>query len=258
MKKSTLIGLAVLIVLTSCGQLKNSNTIKREEMEPRVYFTSFLYFNEDGQEKFQEFQKMSTDLFEKYDLHIEHALNILKKGEIGEDKNTIEQPDRINIFSLPSMEAFQKMAADPEYQQLAKIRDAGLLKFSATLNGNNNISSSLKIGSNTPIQNRMYALAFINFKEYGKEGLMEFNKQGIEKGLYEKYGMHLEMIITPKMSKAIIGELDYETPEMIFVFYLDDITKMPAYLADPIYNELAPLRDDGLKSYHFFMGKKLE
>jgi len=232
--------------------------IKQTEMENRVYFTSFLYFNEGGFEKFQEFQEKAEDLFEKYDLRMEHALNIVKKGEIGEVKNSIEQPDRINVFSLPSMELFQKMAVDDEYQELAKIRDAGLRKFNATLGGLNEMSGALKIPSNTPVKDRMYALAFINFKENGKDGLIEFSKKGVESGLYEKYGMHLDEIIIPKMSKAIIGELDYENPQMILTFYLDDIKKMPAYLDDPTYKEIAPLRDKGLESYYFFMGKKIE
>jgi len=233
------------------------DTIKQTKMENRTYFTSFLYFKEGGKEQLKEFQEKAASLFTKYDMRIEYVLMITKKGEIGEAKNLIEQPDHIQVFSLPSIELFQQYATNPEYLELSKIRDDGLRKFNVTIGDLSDIGS-LKTNSTTPINERMYALAFINFKENGKEGLMEFNKKGVESGLYEKYGMHLDEVIIPKMSKAIIGELDYETPQMILAFYLDDIKKMPAYLDDPTYKKIAPLRDNGLESYHFFMGKKIE
>jgi len=231
--------------------------MEQVKTEDRAYFTTFFYFKEGGIIQLKNYQNQAANLFNRYDMRIEHTLTVVRKGQIGSVENSIEQPDQIQVFSLPSMESFQKYAADPEYLELSKIRDAGLRKFSVTIGTLNNIDN-LRTCSTTPIGERMYALAFINFNDNGQSGLMEFNKQGVESGLYEKYGMHLDQVIVPKMSKAIIGELDYESPQMILVFYLDDIAKMPAYLDDPTYKEIAPLRDNSLESYRFFMGKKMK
>jgi hypothetical protein len=68
--------------------------------------------------------------------------------------------------------------------------------------------------------------------------------------------MHVELMCDVGKIVAPIGKpLAEFAPERVIVFYLDDPTALRGYATDPEYVELAPIRDQGLAAYDFFLGK---
>lgn len=224
---------------------KNMNTTK-------ISFVSFLYFKEGGIEKLEEFQLKATVLFKKYGIEILHQYQPVSKGQIGTNQNTIEQPDMIQIFTAESMANFQSYMADEEVKKLAEIRNSGLRKMNVSFGTETQTTDIITASA----KNALHGIALVSFKDNsGYEQLIDFNQKGQSSGLFPKYGIHAESFIKIMKSMPAIGELDYQQPELIVIFGVDDAAKMKDYIADSEYQKLAPIRDNALTRYDFFMCK---
>lgn len=218
----------------------------------KIIFISFLYFKEGGMQNLEEFQAKANPYFKKYGIEILHQYQPVSKGQIGVNQNIIEQPDMIQIFTAESMENFQSYMADEEVKKLAEIRNSGLRKMNVSFG--NEIQTENIISASTT--SAVHGIALVNFKDStGTEQLIEFNQKGQSSGLFDRYGIHAENFIKVSKSMSTMGELDYQQPELIVIFGVDDASKMKEYIADSTYQKLAPIRDNALRSYHFFMCK---
>lgn len=218
----------------------------------RIIFISFLYFKEGGIQKLDEFQLKAKSNFEKYGIKILHQYQPISKGQIGSIQNEIEQPDMIQIFTAESMANFQSYMADNEVKALAKIRNSGLRKMNVSFGTEKETTEIISQST----KNAIHGIAFVTFKNStGIDNLIEFNQKGQRNGLFAKYGIHSENFIKVMKSMPAIGELDYQQPELVVIFGIDDATKMKDYISDPNYIALAPIRDNALKTYHLFMCK---
>lgn len=218
----------------------------------KIIFISFLYFKEGGMQNLAEFQAKANPYFKKYGIEILHQYQPVSKGQIGAIQNNIEQPDMIQIFTAESMENFQSYMADEEVKKLAEIRNSGLRKMNVSFGTETQTADIITASA----QNALHGIALVNFKyNLGYDQLIEFNQKGQSSGLFSKYGIHAENFVKIMKSMPAIGELDYQQPELIVIFGVDDASKMKEYIADSNYQKLAPIRDNVLKSYHFFMCK---
>lgn len=218
----------------------------------KIIFISFLYFREDGMQNLEAFQTKADPYFKKYGIEILHQYQPVSKGQIGVNQNIIEQPDMIQIFTAESMANFQSYMADEAVKKLAEIRNAGLRKM--------NVSFGTEIQTTDIItasaKNALHGIALVNFKDsLGYDQIIEFNQKGQSSGLFSNYGIHAENFVKIMKSMPAIGELDYQQPELIVIFGVDDASKMKEYIADSNYQKIAPIRDNALSSYHFFMCK---
>jgi len=198
------------------------------------------------------FQDQAAHLFAKHDLRIERTLTCTSKGQLtGENRHPL--PQRIQVISFPSIAAFQAYTADPEYIRLANARDATIERLIAVVGPALDVAALGPTSDSVPSQ-RLYGVAFVRFLEGGATGLAEFNRRA--SGLFSRHGMHVEHMFDVARVAAPIGEaLPDFSPERVIVFYLDDPSALKAYATDPEYLELAPLRDRGLASYDFFLGR---
>ncbi len=218
----------------------------------KIIFISFLYFKEGGIQKLDEFQAKANPYFKKYGIEILHQYKPISKGQIGSIQNEIEQPDMIQIFTAESMTNFQSYMADDSVKKLAEIRNSGLRKMNVSFGTEKETTGIISQSAN----NAIHGIALVTFKDStGIDSLIEFNQKGQRNGLFAKYGIHSENFIKVMKSMPAIGELDYQQPELIVIFGVDDPSKMKDYISDTKYVALAPIREKALKTYHFFMCK---
>ena len=201
-----------------------------------IIFISFMYFNEGGTQKLAEFQERASPYFKKYGIEILHQYQPISKGEIGMPPNSIEQPDMIQIFKAESMDQFQAYLANEEVKKLAEARNSGLRKmtvnFGTETQTTNIITASAK--------NALHGISLVSFKDSsGYDQLIEFNRLGQSSGLFPKYGIHEEKFVSISKSMSAIGELDYQQPDAVVIFGVDDGSKMKEYIMDSEYKKLA-------------------
>lgn len=221
-------------------------------MSSKVFITMMMWIKPDGEVKIKEFKEKAQELFHKYEIKVERSILITAKGQlIGENK--IEKPSVIQIISVSSLENFKNYVADPEYKKLSAIRDEGLDRMVATV-GTSIPTEDFNPHSDSLVSERLYVVAFTNFSYPSGDGILEFNQKASE--LFKKYGMHVESMSDVKNILYPLGEkIDPFNPQRTIVFFLDNAATMSSYINDPEYKELAPLRDRGLITYDFFIGK---
>lgn len=218
----------------------------------KIIFISFLYFKEGGMQNLEEFQAKANPYFKKYGIEILYQYQPVSKGQIGANQNNIEQPDMIQIFTAESMENFQTYMADEDVKKLAEKRNSGLRKMNVSFGTETQTTDIITASA----KNALHGIALVNFKDsLGYNQLIEFNQKGQNSGLFSKYGIHAENFVKIMKTMPAIGEIDYNQPELIVIFGVDDASKMKEYIADNNYQKLAPIRDNALKNYHFFMCK---
>lgn len=218
--------------------------------QPRFTLAMLVWLKPDGAAAIAEFGAGAAPLFSKYDLRVERRLAITSKGQIV-GQNAHEQPDLIQILSFPSAETFKAYASDPLYVELAVQRDAGIRRMTV-LAGTPLDIDAVRTPGTGPDHTRLYGVGLVRFLENGAAGMDAFNEQAQD--LFARHGMHLEATIQVDQVMTPIGEaLDIEADRLV-VFFLDDAKALPAYAADPEYKALAPLRDNGLAAYDFFLG----
>lgn len=227
-------------------------TVSATEASPRLAVTMLVWLEPDGRAKLKHFAERGAPLFERYDLRVERVLEPSGKGAlVGE--NPHEVPDLIQVFSMPSLEAFRAYTADSEYVRLAAERDQGIARMVAVIGKPLDVSPLNPTSASEPTARR-YGVAFARFLAGGAEGMDEFNRRAIP--LYVRHGMHVEAMLQVVTTVTPVGQaLEDFAPERVVVFFLDDEAALKAYVSDAEYKTLAPIRDVGLRSYEFFLGK---
>jgi uncharacterized protein (DUF1330 family) len=230
----------------------NAQTDPKTDTSPRFQVAMLCWLAPGAEATLAQFRKEASPLWDKYDLRTERVLNCTGKGQVvGE--NAYEAPQLIQVISLPSAAAFQAYLADPEYVHLAKQRDTAFLRLSAIVGMPMDVTA-LHPTSTQAATKRLYGIAFLRFQPDGAEGLAEFNRRAGD--LFLRHGMHVELMFNVMKTVTPVGEaLSDFAPQRVIVFFLDDATALRDYATDPEYIELAPIRDKGLLSYDFFLGK---
>lgn len=211
-----------------------------------------IWLKPNGTQAMMQFQELAMPLFARHKIKIERVILAKSKGQIV-GKNEMDIPDLIQIVSAPSLEAFQQYLKDPEYLKIAPIRDEACEKILVSIGSTIDVSEFNPISSSTKDE-RLYGIGFVQFKEDGRDKLLHFNRLAID--LYKRHGMHVETMFDVKNNKASVGELPNQySPQLIVSFFLDSESSLKNYITDPEYIKLAPIRDQGLKNYDFFIGK---
>lgn len=219
--------------------------------EARFVVIMLMTTKPDGAAGLTSFRTQAAPIFQDYDLRIERQLTVRAKGQIvGE--NSFALPEMIQVLSFPSAERFKAYLADPRYQALAPLRDAALASMTVLAGQSLDISRVSTPGLG-PVASRLYGVGLVSFKPQGEQGLDTFNERA--QALFKRHGMHVERMMRVQHCAQPVGEKDERmNPERVVVFFLDDASAMRGYLADPEYIALAPLRDEGLNTYDFFVG----
>lgn len=216
----------------------------------RFTMTMLMQLKPEGAQALANFREQAAPLFKKYDLRIERQLKISGKGQIvGE--NRFELPHLIQVISFASVSQFKAYASDPQYQALAPQRDAGLARLTVIAGTSLDITTIATPGTGS-METRLYGVGLIRFKPNGAQGLDTFNQRA--QALFARHGMHVESMIDVQQTMTPVGMPEAMQPQRIVVFFLDNPTAMKGYATDPEYLSLAPIRDDGLEAYDFFIG----
>lgn len=216
----------------------------------RFVLTMLMGLQPEGAAALTSFRQSAGPLLARHDVRIERVLRIRGKGQIV-GSNDFELPDLIQQISLPSREAFNAYLADPEYQALAPVRDAGLRRLSVCAGPAMDVSTIATPGRGIPTT-RLYGVGFVRFRPGGEAGLDAFNREA--QSLFARHGMHVESMQQVAQTMTPVGTGDGLAPQRVVVFFLDEAAQLPVYAADPEYRRLAPLRDEGLERYDVFLG----
>lgn len=219
--------------------------------EARFVVIMLMTTKPDSAAGLTSFRTQAAPIFQDYDLRVERQLTVRAKGQIvGENRFAL--PEMIQVLSFPSAERFKAYLADPRYQALAPLRDAALASMTVLAGQSLDISRVSTPGLG-PVASRLYGVGLVSFKPQGEQGLDTFNQRAQD--LFKRHGMHVERMMRVQHCAQPVGEKDERmNPERVVVFFLDDASAMRGYLADPEYIALAPLRDEGLNTYDFFVG----
>ena len=218
----------------------------------RVYFVTFLWYNEDGANQLGQFMEQAQPYWDKYRLGNVGVIKIGMKKVI-EGENNVEQPNEIRLNYAEDMTLFLQYTQDEEIQKIDHIRDGAIRRLTLVLGKEEDISS-MKTVFESDINNRLYVVQLLNFKEGGDKKWLEFNKKAAY--LFKEYGLHFDYVFTT--IKKIDGKgdgSDMEIPDKVVVFHADDPSRLAEYNADKRYLELAPLRAEGVKHNKLFGGK---
>lgn len=218
----------------------------------RLYVYMLTWLRPGAAEALARFREYAAPLWQRFDLRVERMLTSTGKGQLV-GTNPHEPPDVMQLLSFPSLAAFQAYAADAEYLRLAAARDPYLRRMTAVIGTPLDVSSLQPSSASVPSK-RLYGAAFIRFQPGGAADFAEFNQRA--SALFARHGMHVEAMLDVVKSVTPVGDPVPElAPERVVLFFLDDPSALRAYVADPEYQELAPVRDRGLLAYDFFLGK---
>lgn len=98
-------------------------------LSQRLYGMAFVRFLPDGASGLTEFNHRARGLFARHGMHVELMFDISKSvTPIGEPLVDFA-PERAIVFYLDDPAALRGYATDPEYLELAPIRDRGLAAY---------------------------------------------------------------------------------------------------------------------------------
>jgi uncharacterized protein (DUF1330 family) len=98
-------------------------------LSQRLYGVAFLRFHPDGAAGLTEFNQRASGLFARHGMHVERMFDVAKTvAPIGEPLVCFA-PERVIVFYLDDPAALRGYATDPEYVELAPIRDRGLAAY---------------------------------------------------------------------------------------------------------------------------------
>ena len=263
---SSSIVLGVVVVFTSCqGQSKFSKEIMKSsskssqvvmpsgiENPERVYFVTFLYYNEGGAAQLNSFMEKAQPYWDKYKLGNVGVIKIGMKRAV-EGANDIAQPDEIRLNFAEDMALFQEYTQEPAIAEIDHIR-AGAIKRLSFILGKEQDIKEMKTLFETPVEDRTYFVQLLHFYEDGEKEWRSFNQKAAP--LFKKYGLHFDYMFAPLKKVDAKGDgSDLEMPDKIVIFHADDIAQLKAYNADPNYLKIAPIRAKGVKDNKIFAGK---
>lgn len=218
---------------------------------PRIFVTTLVWLAPGGGEALSTFRARAAGLFAKHDLRVERTLVGTAKGQLV-GSNPHDVPDVLQVFSLPSMDAFAAYAADPDYLRLASERDKFIARMTAVIGST--LPEDPSSASTSEVSQRLYAMAFVSFLPDGEAAMDAFNEKA--QPVFARHGMHIERSLRVAKTVTPVGEpLVAFAPERVVLFFVDTPAALRAYATDPEYIERAPTRDRGLRSYDFFLGK---
>ena len=218
----------------------------------RVYFITFLWYNENGADQLTRFMEQAQPYWDKYQLGNVGVIKIAMKRAI-EGENNIEQPDEIRLNYAEDMTLFEQYTQDKGIQEIDHIRDGAIRRLTLVLGKEEDISS-IKTVFESNINDRLYVVQLLNFKQDGAKKWLEFNEKAGP--LFKEYGLHFDYVFNP--IKKIDGKgdgSDMEMPDKVVVFHADDPSRLADYNADKRYLQLAPIRADGVAHNKLFGGK---
>jgi uncharacterized protein (DUF1330 family) len=218
----------------------------------RLYIIMLVWLKPGGEQALHTFREQAAHLWQHHDVRVERVLTGTGKGQlIGANPHDV--PDLLQVVSVPSLEAFRAYTTSPEYVRLAEARDRGIARMVAVLGPALDVSA-YNPESRSALGARQYGVAFARFHPGGAEAMDAFNRQA--NALYVRHGMHVEAMVHVAKTLTPVGTaLEDFAPERVVVFFLDDAAALKAYVTDPEYMTLAPLRDRGLRSYDFFLAR---
>jgi uncharacterized protein (DUF1330 family) len=98
-------------------------------LSQRLYGVAFLRFHPNGSAGLTEFNQRASNLFARHGMHVELTFDVAKVATpIGEPLADFT-PERAIVFYLDNPAALRAYATDPEYVELAPIRDRGLAAY---------------------------------------------------------------------------------------------------------------------------------
>lgn len=105
------------------------NPISASELAGRQYVVAFARFLPGGAEGMDEFNRRAHALYVRHGMHVEAMLQVAKTvTPIGAELAGFA-PERVIVFFLDDAAALKGYATDPEYKELAPLRDAGLSSY---------------------------------------------------------------------------------------------------------------------------------
>ena len=249
----------------SQGQHKPNNTMENHQNDKvslpmpagleypnRVYFITFLWFNENGAQQLNHFREKAQPYWKKYRLGNVGVIKVGMKRAV-EGENNIAQPDEIRLNYAEDMALFQQYSQDTEIKAIDHIRDGAIRRLTLVLGKEEDISS-WKTLFDSKIEDRLYVVQLLYFKENGIKKWIEFNEKALP--LFKEYGLHFDYIFNPV--KKIDGKgdgSDMNIPDKVVVFHADDPDRLADYNGDKRYLDLAPIRAEGVKNNNLFGGK---
>jgi len=260
--------LAMAFSLIQCQGQQKANSIMNTPqtkaaalpMEPgiekpdRVYFITFLWYNENGADQLNQFMEKAQRYWNKYQLGNVGVIKIGMKRAI-EGENNIEQPDEIRLNYAEDMTLFEQYTQDEEIQKIDHIRDGAIRRLTLVLGKEVDITS-MKTVFDSNIEDRLYVVQLLHFKDDG-EKWSQFNDAASP--LFKEYGLHFDYVFNP--IKKVDGKgdgSDIEMPNKVVVFHADDPSRLADYNADERYLKLAPIRAKGVKNNQLFGGKLID
>lgn len=99
------------------------------ETSARLYGLAFVRFLAGGAEGMLEFNRRAKGLFERHGMHIESMIDVAKTVTPVGSPLASFAPERVLVFFLDDPSAMKGYAADPEYKDLAPMRDRGLDRY---------------------------------------------------------------------------------------------------------------------------------
>ena len=103
---------------------------------------------------------------------------------------------------------------------------------------------------------RFVVVMLMTLKPDGAAGLASFRAQAAP--LFQDHDLRIERQLDVRAKGQIVGENPFALPDMIQVLSFPSAERFKAYLADPRYQALAPLRDAALASMTVLAGQDLD
>jgi hypothetical protein len=219
--------------------------------ENALYLVMLIAIKPGCEEEFSIFSKLNGPLLRDYGIVPLTSISTPLMGQLV-GKNELPQPSVAAIFKLHSMEAFSAYMADAQYRPMSDMRAACTTSVIGYFARGLPLPEPCVATSNRA--ERLYVVGLASFKEGMEDGLDAFNNKALEEGLFAKHGMHIELQLQPFSAAVVVGDAQRVIPDRIQVFFVDRAENMKAYVADPLYQSLAPIRDNSLKKYDFFGG----
>lgn len=211
----------------------------------KVYVTALFYLKEDGHEKFTEYKTKVGKVFAKHNGYVTKKIKPIKLV-----KGTMELPDEIHFGYFESMDDLVAAGDDKAYQNLIKnLRTPSLKNLVVILSKQAIFDVPLETGDET----KFYGITLLNYNQNnGSENM--FNEYLTKScAIMAEFGAHFEHFQVPFEVKG-----DFEKPDKVHLFYMDDMEGFGQLGADLKMQELSPLRDKSLKKIDLILGRAID
>lgn len=119
----------MVAVVASPNDVSGLSPESTSDLARRLYGVAFVNFKPAGAKDMAEFNRRAKGLFERHGMHIEAQSDVVKVVVARGDALLDFAPERVVVFYLDDPKQLQSYVSDPEYSELAPIRDRGLAKY---------------------------------------------------------------------------------------------------------------------------------